>query len=89
MHGRLGKFWAFFPLPGIRDICLHFLDMASVFYREVMSELQKKLNFTVPDLLDSSRMHSSEVRCCVGCSPGVPNPLCTPVCHKWSHVWSM
>lgn len=54
------------PFPALLDTYLRFLDMASSFYREEMSELQRRLEFTLPELLDPTRTHSSQVQRCLG-----------------------
>lgn len=66
------------PVTGLQDIYLCFLDMASRFYQEVMNELQKRLKFTLAELLDPTRTHSSQVQHCMGyCA--VSHTLCMTV----------
>ena len=51
-----------FHLPALQDTYLRFLSMASSFYQEEMSGLQRRLEFTLPELLDPTRKHSSQVQ---------------------------
>lgn len=51
-----------FRLPALQDTYLRFLNIASSFYQEQMSGLQRRLEFTLPELLDPTRKHSSQVQ---------------------------